>query len=222
MDRKEIKEKAKEIKKGKKWQIWWPLLIISLVSSVLENLIGPNYSDLDNLKITSFEQLSQLNLPAPTPTQLILSLLVGIVIGIAGVAYNKYILKLVRGEEPEFNDIIETIKERWLSILLVELIVGVVVSVCAIFFVIPGIIMALAYAMAGYLVVDTDLEAMEVVKKSRAMMKGYKWNYFVFGLSFIGWILLVPFTLGILIIWLIPYMIVSMALYYENLKEING
>ena len=222
MDRKEIKEKAKELIKGKKWQIWWPLLIISLVSSVLENLIGPKYSGLDNLKITSFEQLSQLNLPAPTPTQLILSLLVGIVIGIAGVAYNKYILKLVRGEEPEFNDIIETIKERWLSILLVELIVGVVVSVCAIFFVIPGIIMALAYAMAGYLVVDTDLEAMEVVKKSRAMMKGYKWNYFVFGLSFIGWILLIPFTLGILIIWLIPYMIVSMALYYENLKEING
>lgn len=222
MDRKEIKEKAKELIKGKKWQIWWPLLIISLVSSVLENLIGPNYSDLDNLKITSFEQLSQLNLPAPTPTQLILSLLVGIVIGIAGVAYNKYILKLVRGEEPEFNDIIETIKERWLSILLVELIVGVVVSVCAIFFVIPGIIMALAYAMTGYLVVDTDLEAMEVVKKSRAMMKGYKWNYFVFGLSFIGWILLVPFTLGILIIWLMPYVIVSMALYYENLKEING
>lgn len=222
MDRKEIKEKAKELIKGKKWQIWWPLLIISLVASVLENLIGPNYSDLDNLKITSFEQLSQLNLPAPTPTQLILSLLVGIVIGIAGVAYNKYILKLVRGEEPEFNDIIETIKERWLSILLVELIVGVVVSVCAIFFVIPGIIMALAYAMTGYLVVDTDLEAMEVVKKSRAMMKGYKWNYFVFGLSFIGWILLVPFTLGILIIWLMPYMIVSMALYYENLKEING
>ena len=222
MDRKEIKEKAKELIKGKKWQIWWPLLIISLVSSVLENLIGPKYSGLDNLKITSFEQLSQLNLPAPTPTQLILSLLVGIVIGIAGVAYNKYILKLVRGEEPEFNDIIETIKERWLSILLVELIVGVVVSVCAIFFVIPGIIMALAYAMAGYLVVDTDLEAMEVIKKSRAMMNGYKWNYFVFGLSFIGWILLIPFTLGILIIWLIPYMIVSMALYYENLKEING
>lgn len=222
MDRKEIKEKAKELIKEKKWQIWWPLLIISLVSSVLENLIGPKYSGLDNLKITSFEQLSQLNLPAPTPTQLILSLLVGIVIGIAGVAYNKYILKLVRGEEPEFNDIIETIKERWLSILLVELIVGVVVSVCAIFFVIPGIIMALAYAMAGYLVVDTDLEAMEVIKKSRAMMNGYKWNYFVFGLSFIGWILLIPFTLGILIIWLIPYMIVSMALYYENLKEING
>ena len=222
MDRKEIKEKAKELIKGKKWQIWWPLLIISLVSSVLENLIGPKYSGLDNLKITSFEQLSQLNLPAPTPTQLILSLLVGIVIGIAGVAYNKYILKLVRGEEPEFNDIIETIKERWLSILLVELIVGVVVCVCAIFFVIPGIIMALAYAMTGYLVVDTDLEAMEVVKKSRAMMKGYKWNYFVFGLSFIGWILLVPFTLGILIIWLMPYVIVSMALYYENLKEING
>ena len=222
MDRKEIKEKAKELIKGKKWQIWWPLLIISLVSSVLENFIGPDYSGLDNFDFANFDQMTKINLPMPTPTQIVLSLLVAIVVGIAGVAYNKYILKLVRGEEPEFNDIIETIKERWLTILLTEIIVGAVVFVCSLFFVIPGIIMALAYGMTGYLVVDTDLEAMEVVKKSRAMMKGYKWNYFVFGLSFIGWLLLVPFTLGILIIWLMPYMLVSMALYYENLKEING
>ena len=222
MDRKEIKEKAKELIKGKKWQIWWPLLIISLVSSVLENFIGPDYSGLDNFDFANFDQMTKINLPMPTPTQIVLSLLVAIVVGIAGVAYNKYILKLVRGEEPEFNDIIETIKERWLTILLTEIIVGAVVFVCSLFFVIPGIIMALAYGMTGYLVVDTDLEAMEVVKKSRAMMKGYKWNYFVFGLSFIGWFLLVPFTLGILIIWLMPYMLVSMALYYENLKEING
>ena len=37
----------------------------------------------------------------------------------------------------------------------------------------------------------------------------------------IGWILLVPFTLGILLIWLTPYMVIADALYYDKLKEIT-
>ena len=78
--------------------------------------------------------------------------------------------------------------------------------------------MTLAYAFVDYLVVDTDVTGNDALRESREMMKGYKWNYFVFGLSFLGWILLVPFTLGILLIWLYPYMTVATAIYYERLK----
>ena len=116
----------------------------------------------------------------------------------------------------------DTIKSRWLQILLVEILVGIMVFLFSLLLVIPGIIKALAYSMAGFIVVDTDLEAKDVLKKSKEMMNGYKWDYFVFGLSFIGWFILVPFTIGILLIWLIPYMLVSMALYYEKLKELNS
>lgn len=59
------------------------------------------------------------------------------------------------------------------------------------------------------------------LKKSWSMMKGYKWNYLVFTLSFLGWILLSPFTLFILLIWLVPYMEVAIILYYEKLKDAN-
>ena len=53
-------------------------------------------------------------------------------------------------------------------------------------------------------------------------MKGYKADYFVFMLSFLGWILLGVLTLGILYIWLYPYMETAKILYYEKLKEIKS
>ena len=110
MDRVKIKKEAKEIVKikGNKWKIWWPLLIISLVSSVLQNFISPDYGSLE-FDFDNLEQLTQLNIPMPTPTQTVLSIIVALILGIAGVAYNRYLLKLVKGEEPEFNDIIECI-----------------------------------------------------------------------------------------------------------------
>ena len=110
-------------------------------------------------------------------------------------------------------------KEKWLNILLVEIITGVLICLASILFVIPGIILTFAYAMTTYLVVDSNLSATETLKKSREMMKGYKWDYFVFCLSFVGWALLVPLTLGLILIWLAPYMEVAEAIYYDKLKE---
>lgn len=221
MDRKEIKSEAKKLIKGNKWNILWPLLVISIVTSALTNIIGPRYN-IDYTSITSLEQLNNIQLPTPTPTQAILTTIVGLISMAAGIAYVCYVLKLIRGEEPTFNDIIKCLKEKWLTMLLVELIGGIMIVFFTLLLIIPGIICALSLAMTSYIIVDSELSFEEVLKKSRSMMKGYKWDYFIFGLSFFGWILLVPFTLGLLLIWLVPYMIVARALYYEKLKEING
>ena len=59
----------------------------------------------------------------------------------------------------------------------------------------------------------------DTLSASQKMMKGYKWDYCTFMFSFIGWIILGAFTFGILYTWLIPYMNVAEALYYEKLKE---
>ena len=112
-------------------------------------------------------------------------------------------------------------KEKWLNILLSEILVGILVFLASLLFVIPGIILTFAYSMVTYLVIDTNLSATDSMKKSREMMKGYKMDYFVFCLSFIGWGFLVPFTLGLLLIWLAPYMAVAEAIYYDKLKELK-
>ena len=53
------------------------------------------------------------------------------------------------------------------------------------------------------------------------MMIGHKWEYFVLELSFIGWAILASFCL-IGMLWLAPYMNVTYANYYLNLRREGG
>ena len=206
VDRKEIKEEAKAKIKGNIWNIIWPLLVIGVVSSILSTLFG------GNVTFNYSEAAESINARAS-----IGSGVVAIISGFLSAGYIKYLINFVRTGKFNTNDIINTVKEKWLHILIAEILVGVIVTVCSLLLVVPGIIMALAYTFALYLVVDKDSEGSESLKQSREMMKGYKWDYFVFGLSFLGWIILGIFTLGILYIWLIPYMNVANILYYERL-----
>jgi uncharacterized membrane protein len=50
-------------------------------------------------------------------------------------------------------------------------------------------------------------------------MLGNKAKSFRLGLSFIGWAILSIFTFGIGLLWLIPYMNVSVAKFYDDIKE---
>lgn len=226
MDRVAIKSLAKEKIKGNKWNLIWPLLVISIISSILTNLLGGgnlvtiNADSIKSLQNMSYEAI--MNAAVVNPRAEAINTVVSIVIGIITAGYVNYVLTFVRNGSASIDDIMDTIKKKWLQILLANILVGIIVFAFSLLLVIPGIVRALAYAMVTYIIVDSDLEAKDALKKSREMMNGYKWDYFVFNLSFIGWFLLVPFTFGIILIWLIPYMNVAEALYYEKLKEIRG
>ena len=85
--------------------------------------------------------------------------------------------------------------------------------------IIPGIIAAISYSMTFYILADDNsIGAMDAIDKSKKMMNGYKWKYFCLGLRFIGWALLCILTLGIGFLWLMPYMQVSMAKFYDDVK----
>ena len=212
MNRKEIKELAKSKIKGNKWNIWWPVLVIGVLESILERLFLPQAT----FHFDEAKKIIEFNIPKGL---YIGSGIIGILFGIIVAGYLKYILNFVRTGKFDTNDILNTVKSKWLNILIADILTSIIIALCSALFVIPGIVMALAYALVTFLVIDTDVSGSDSLKKSREMMKGYKWNYFVFGLSFIGWVLLVPFTLGILLIWLVPYMIVANTIYYDKLKE---
>ena len=90
-------------------------------------------------------------------------------------------------------------------------------------FIIPGIIKAISYSQTFYILSDeTSIGSEEAIQKSMQMMDGYKLQYFLLGLSFIGWMLLCLLTLGIGFLWLIPYIQVTYAKFYLNLKEQNN
>ena len=93
-----------------------------------------------------------------------------------------------------------------------------------ILFVIPGIILAFAYAIVPLVLRDNpELSAVEVLQKSRMMMKGHKMDLFLLYLSFIGWAILCIFTLFIGYLWLAPYMQMTEVKFYEQIRaEFEG
>lgn len=87
-------------------------------------------------------------------------------------------------------------------------------------FIVPGIIKGLAYSLTPFIVKDNpQLLPNEAINLSMKMMKGHKFDLFYLYLSFIGWILLAMLTLGIGLLWVIPYMQTSMAAFYLDVKN---
>ena len=88
-------------------------------------------------------------------------------------------------------------------------------------FVIPGIIKAFSYSMTMYILGDCpNVRAKDALKLSMRIMKGHKWELFVFQLSFIGWSLLSALTCGLLgIFYVNPYMETSLAGFYLEVRE---
>ena len=220
MDRVAIKEEAKAKIKGNIWNLLWPLLIIVIFEGVMSNIFGNNTQnalaniDFSNADMNTIFEAARVSY---SPMEYLISVLFSIV----NVAYLKYVLNFVRKGKMEFNDIIDCIKTKWLNILAVSILTSLAITFGLLLFIIPGIIIGLGLSMASLIVIDSDLGPIDAIKKSWKIMTGYKGNYFIFLLSFLGWILLSPFTFGLLFIWLIPYMTVAEVLYYDKLIAKN-
>ncbi len=220
MNRVEIKNKAKEMIKGNKWFLWKPLIIIGLCIGLIEGIAF----GLDSaLGLTTTTTSEVLGVKVTNTSGGVISLIVGIFVSFAStaltIAYAHYVLSFIRGKKLELKDVVDFMKKHWVKAFIVSLLVDLIILGGLILLVIPGIIATFGLIFYQEVCADnTEMEAKEIVKKSWEMTKGHKMDIFVFCLSFLGWIILAPFTLGILYIWLMPYMIVAMTLAYEKLK----
>ncbi len=85
--------------------------------------------------------------------------------------------------------------------------------------IVPGIIAAISYSMTFYILAeDESIGATAALEKSNKMMYGYKWKYFCLYWRFFGWFLLSILTLGVGLLWLVPYVEVSRAKFYDDIK----
>ena len=156
------------------------------------------------------------------PSFFAITMLLGIItIVISGPLYLGlvgYLLKRVRAQEIAIENIFDGFKRFFPSFLLL-FFSGLFVFLWSLLFIIPGIIKIFSYSMAFFIMYDNpDIKPLAALKKSQIMMKGYKWKLFLLVLSFIGWILLGLLTLCIGYFWLYPYIWLSQANFYENLR----
>ena len=204
MTRAELKNSAKESLKGhvlehfKMYVIYFLIMIVTLfIFGFIGNFIGLTSNQIESL----------------------LEIITDIMTCLFGFGIASFYLKLSRNEEVTWKELFSKTNMIW-SYLLITIVVTVLITLGTILLIIPGIILAITYSMVYYVKLDNpDLNTLEVLGKSSRIMKGHKMDYFILILSFIGWAILGLLTLGILYIWLTPYMQITVCKFYDSIKE---
>lgn len=136
-----------------------------------------------------------------------------IAVGVMGCA-----LAVANGKAVKLEDMFSGFK-NFLETFLLYLINSIFIFLWSLLLIIPGIIAELKYSMSYFIIKENPkIGSSEARKQSIEMMYGHKWQLFCLRFSFIGWILLSILTLGILFLWVIPYMRTAEAEFYNNLK----
>jgi len=205
MDRATLKAKAKESLKGKYGDAIAMIIIYGAINYICGFVLGLI--------------CGLLNMADPT-VDLLSSILSLVLSGLFMFGYNSYFLKLSRNEEVTYKELFNK-KDLLVPYIVITLLTGLFTFLWSLLFIIPGIIAAISYSFVYFVKLDNpELSAMDVLRKSKEMLNGHKMDYFVLSFSFLGWEILGIFTLGILYLWLTPYMSVTFANFYNKLKEV--
>ncbi len=124
-----------------------------------------------------------------------------------------------RHQEPRFEQVFEGFRDFGRT-LGAYLLVILYVFLWLLLLIVPGIIASFSYSMTFFIMADDpSIKAADAIDKSKQIMKGYKWKLFGLYLRFLGWALLCILTLGIGLLWLIPWMHVTIAHFYDDIKD---
>lgn len=127
-------------------------------------------------------------------------------------------LAIARNANPKIDQLFSGFY-RFGSAFIAYFLVTLFTILWALLLIIPGIIASLSYAMTLFILADDQsITPREAIRKSKKMMYGYKWKYFLLNLRFIGWAILALLSVGIGFLWLLPYIQVSQAKFYEDIK----
>ena len=202
MNRAELKQKAKKMIEGNKWYLWKPMVIISIITSLIVGIVAAICGE--NATIT-----------------VVISLILSLFESVFMFGYAKYVLDFVRGKKDmDWKEVITFSLKHFGLFFLVSLLVGLNIAIGSILLIVPGIIAEFGLIFYQEVAADnTDLGVIDVLKKTWSITNGHKMDLFVLMLSFIGWFLLVSITLGIAIIYVMPYFMVTLVLAYEQLNK---
>lgn len=127
-------------------------------------------------------------------------------------------IKLFQGDAVALEDVLDGFK-NFLPAFLVYLLMAVFTLLWSLLLIIPGIMAGYSYSMAYYILLENpDLSPIDVIRRSKEMMKGHRMDLFILHLTFFGWYLLNMLTVGIGSLWLLPYVTASTTAFYLDLK----
>jgi uncharacterized membrane protein len=128
-----------------------------------------------------------------------------IILGPISFGANWIFLKAARHESFKTYDMFMAFQYIW-KVVVANILVSIIVSIGFVLLIVPGIIFACRLAFVSYLVMDEKMEAIEAIKKSWEMTRGYSWT--IFGMAIMSFFIclagLICLVVGIFpaIIWI--------------------
>lgn len=227
LDRISIKSEAKGIVRNASVSAYLFTLLFLALSWLLTGLsdfVSLNEELVYNIYYTTGVDLSFLILHRAFPALLVtfVSIVTALLGVLLGIGYSLYHLGIRRGEEMPYLTLFDGFSFAG-KVILLYIVQYIFIFLWLLLFIVPGIIAAYRYRFAYYnLCEDPDMGVMEALNMSKAQTNGFKWQLFVLDLSFLGWQLLCALTLGILSIWVQPYVTQTNVGYFQQIKAIKG
>ncbi len=169
----------------------------------------------------------EMEIPFPTlglPPLMVtfISILISLVSVVLSAGYVIYTMGVRKGRSMPYASMFDgfTFVGR---VIILQILMAVYIFLWSLLLFIPGIIAGYRYRFALYnLCENPQLSPSEALNMSKAQTRGHKWELFVLDLSFIGWNLLCGLTMGILSIWIMPYIQQTDIGYFEECKKASG
>lgn len=223
LNRVQLKAEAKSITKGAAVSAYLftlvYLVIVFVLNLILEFATGSTAAELSTVL--------EMEIPFPTlglPPLMVsfISILIALISAVLSAGYLLYHMGVRKGRTMPYATLFDGFTFVG-KIIVLEILVFVYTFLWSLLFFFPGIIAAYRYRFALYnLCENPQLSASEALRMSKAQTRGYKWQLFVLDLSFIGWNLLCGLTMGILSIWIMPYIQQTDVGFFEEIKRRTG
>ena len=135
------------------------------------------------------------------------------------LGYATIMLQISRKQSSKFEQLFHGFK-RFGVALGTFILSFIFIILWTLLLIIPGIIAFLRYSQIWYILSEDEyINPMDAIRKSTEMMVGNKWKLFCLYCRFMGWFILCILTLGLGFIVLGPYISVSGAKFYDDLKS---
>ena len=175
-------------------------LIVSLITGIFS--AGYCYMQLNIARGREYSLGDLIYFFKNQPDRVIIAgFILAIIQVVAQIPYSYFVYTMDRGT---------TLEEQmtWMSTISLLMLLSMVLNM----------LISLPFAMTFYLMADdVNLGGIEALKASARLMKGNMGRYLLLQISFIPLLFLSMFTLYLALLWIIPYMEMSFAVFYQDL-----
>lgn len=230
MDRAAIKAQARELNRGNTFGLFLLLLVVGILGGGIYSTLymsGDFIRTIINIGDSPFAQRFASSFAGGyLGTTGIISLILGILMVPVSVAVTGYFVRFIRTRRSSAGEGISfAFKDgfahfgRYFAVRFVTYLIIFLWALIPIFGWVMAFCLFYRYSFVGQIICDNpNLTGKQARALSKAITNHRVGELFVLELSFFFWVCLSAITLGLSLIYVMPYINTTQALYYENLR----